>query len=364
MNEKSFQPEWMSAPGGTIADILTQQKLTVDEFAELMHYSQERVGKLLSGREAITTEVAKLLESKIGGSARFWMSREEQYRDDVGRLQSEGNGIAANVWLSELPVNDMIKLGWLTREASAESKVAACLQFFGVPNVSVWREKYRDVLSVVLFRTSPTFESQPGAVLAWLRYGEIKSMQVECKPWNAKRFASELLKIRKLTRAKDPDSFVSELRRICADCGVALVIARTPSGCRASGATRFISSKKAMILLSFRYLSDDQFWFTFFHEAGHLLLHNDKAIFIEDGSDVTLDEENEANNFAENLLVPHETRSELQKMPLTKHDIIRTAVKIGISRGIVVGQLQHMKRIRPSQFNWMKRRYNWNQINF
>ena len=117
-----------------------------------------------------------------------------------------------------------------------------------------------------------------------------------------------------------------------------------------------------MILLSFRYLSDDQFWFTFFHEAGHLLLHNNKALFLEDGSDVTRDEENEANVFAENILVPPAMRSELATMPLTKQDIMRAAVRLGVARGIVVGQLQHMKRIKPSQFNYLKRRYNWNQI--
>jgi hypothetical protein len=35
-----------------------------------------------------------------------------------------------------------------------------------------------------------------------------------------------------------------------------------------------ISPNKAMVILSFRYLSDDHFWFTFFHEIAHLLLHN------------------------------------------------------------------------------------------
>jgi plasmid maintenance system antidote protein VapI len=362
MDDKSFQPEWMSAPGATINDILKAKKLSVERFGELMAYSHRRVSRLLCGQEAITIEVAKHLESKIGGSAKFWMSREQQYRDDVGHLQSEGDATAASVWLSELPVRDMIKLGWLACDPSAESKVASCLKFFGVSNVKMWRERYRDVLSAVSFRTSPTFESQPGAVLAWLRYGQIRSMLIECKDWDRAKFKNSLPSIRRLTRAKEPSSFIHELRRICADCGVALVIARAPNGCRASGATRFIAPNKAMILLSFRYLSDDHFWFTFFHEAGHLVLHNDKALFLEDGSDVTIKEENEANHFAENILVPQEARSELSRMPLTKQNIMRAAVRLGIARGVVVGQLQHMKRINPSQFNYLKRRYNWDQI--
>ncbi len=256
----------------------------------------------------------------------------------------------------------MIKLGWVNSETTIEGKIAVCLRFFGVLDVNAWRAKYHDLLSAVSFRTSPTYPSEPGAVLAWLRYGEIKAEEIECKDWNAEKFSRELSTIRKLTRVKDPRSFVPELRKICADCGVAVVIARAPTGCRASGATRFISPKTALVLLSFRYLSDDQFWFTFYHEAGHLMLHSHKALFLEDGSDVTLREENEANRFAENILVPQDARSRLPKGPMTMTDIMRLAINLGISRGIVVGQLQHMKRIEAKKFNWMKRRYRWDQI--
>ena len=362
MNEKIFQPHWMSAPGATIADVLEQRKLSAEKFAELMGYSHERVRRLISGRTTITPEVAKLLEKKIGGSAEFWMSREDQYRDDVARLQSYGDHAAAKVWLSELPLKDMVRLGWIKSEASSEKQVEACLRFFDVPNVGAWRKKYGEMLTAVAFRTSPTFESRPGAVLAWLRYGEITSNQIDCGAWNAATFKSMLSTIRPLTRKKDPRQFVPELRRICASCGVAVVIARGPAGCRASGATRFISQEKAMILLSFRYLSDDQFWFTFFHEAGHLLLHSHKALFLEDESDVTSDEENEANQFAQDFLVPSASRTLLSKLPLKKWDIARFAREIGISGGIVVGQLQHIKRARPDQLNWLKRRYDWRQI--
>ena len=130
MDDKSFQPEWMSAPGATINDILKAKKLSVERFGELMAYSHRRVSRLLCGQEAITIEVAKHLESKIGGSAKFWMSREQQYRDDVGHLQSEGDATAASVWLSELPVRDMIKLGWLARKMHRLGRISCKVLIF------------------------------------------------------------------------------------------------------------------------------------------------------------------------------------------------------------------------------------------
>jgi HTH-type transcriptional regulator / antitoxin HigA len=362
MSDTNFEPDWMSAPGATISAMLERKRLTVKNFAELMGYSVESADKLLNGRAAITRNVAECLASKIGGSVQFWISREEQYRGDIARLQGSGNLVAARAWLSELPVRDMITFGWIESDGSIEGKIASCLRFFDVSDVSAWREKYKSTLSAVAFRTSLNFDSEPGSVISWLRHAQLRATAIQCKSWNPKLFRESLANIRELTRYKNPNLFVHRLRQICADSGVAVVIARAPVGCRASGATQFVTQNKAMILLSFRYLSDDQFWFTFFHEAGHLILHSKSALFLEDGSDVTSGEENEANNFSEQILIPPRARDELRKLPLTKHDIMKFGVKAGVSRGIIVGQLQHMKRLKPDQLNWMKLRYKWENI--
>jgi HTH-type transcriptional regulator/antitoxin HigA len=357
MTSNNFEPDWLSAPGGTILDIIEERGLSSKELAELLSYSVERTERLLAGKDAITRDVATLLAKHLGGSEKFWLSREKLYRDEVARLQSSGNMNAGRAWLDELPFKDMQKLGWIPRSTRAEETVASCLDFFGVSNVKEWRNNYSQFLSLVSFRTSPTHKSEPGSVIAWLRYGEMKAHDIRCKPWNAASFERSLIEMRRLTRIKDPSIFIPELRKLCAENGVALVIARGPSGCRASGATFFLDNKKAMILLSFRYLADDQFWFTFFHEAGHLLMHNNKAVFLEDGSDVSLKEEHEANLFAQNLLIPPEARAEFLSLRPTKTDVMKFAIKIGISRGIVVGQLQHQGRLERRQLNTLKRRY-------
>jgi HTH-type transcriptional regulator / antitoxin HigA len=358
MSDKTFEPDWLSAPGGTILDVMEEQGLSSKEVAGLLGYSLERTEKLITGKESITRDVAALLAERLGGSEKFWLSREKHYRNDVARLQSSGSLIAGKAWLDELPLKDMQKFGWISLHTRTEDNVAACLQYFRVNNVKEWRDKYSQFLSLVSFRTSPTFKSEPGSVISWLRYGEIKSEEIACHTWNPPSFERSLIHMRRLTRKKDPSIFVPELRKLCAENGVALVIARCPAGCRASGATRFLNDKKAMILLSFRYLADDQFWFTFFHEAGHLLLHSQKAVFLEDGSDVSLKEEHEANLFAQNILIPPEARAEFLSLRPNKDSVMKFAIKIGISRGIVVGQLQHQGRLEPDRLNFLKRRYS------
>jgi Zn-dependent peptidase ImmA (M78 family) len=138
-----------------------------------------------------------------------------------------------------------------------------------------------------------------------------------------------------------------------------VVILRAPTGCRASGATRFLSAEKALLLLSFRYLSDDHFWFTFFHEAAHLLLHDRQAVFLEGQDGSRAKEEDQANNFAAEMLVPKEFRDQMFNLPVNGFDVIRFAKLVGVSPGIVVGQLQFYGHFTHRQLNNLKRRFGW-----
>jgi Zn-dependent peptidase ImmA (M78 family) len=141
---------------------------------------------------------------------------------------------------------------------------------------------------------------------------------------------------------------------------VAVVVARAPKGCAASGATRFVDRKKKAILqLSFRHLTDDHFWFSFFHEAGHLILHGKDAFFV-DGKGLEVSErEREADQFAVNALIPRELREILDSSSWDHRSVIRAARKLGVSRGIVVGQLQHAGKIGFDKLNFLKTRFRW-----
>ncbi len=355
-----FQPDWASAPGDTIADILEERNLPPAEFARRMGHTLPQARDLLDGRQPISNDLARKLEQVLGASAAFWIDREAQYRQDLVRLRDKEDSKARVDWLQELPLKDMIGFGWIRPEStSPKAKEAACLEFFGVPDVSAWRDTYKGALEMAVFRTSASFKSHPGAVAAWLRQGEIEASSIACKPWDAEKFNDALGKIRPLTWKKSPSIFIPKLRELCAACGVAVVIVRAPTGCRASGATRFLSSNKALLLLSFRYLSDDHFWFTFFHEAGHLILHGKDALFLEGANMVTTKQEEEANRFAVDTLVPPEDKPALLDLPRDGRAVLKFARRIGISPGIVVGQLQHVGRLQPNQLNSLKRRFRW-----
>jgi HTH-type transcriptional regulator / antitoxin HigA len=128
-----------------------------------------------------------------------------------------------------------------------------------------------------------------------------------------------------------------------------------------SGASRLVAPDKAMVLLSFRHLSDDHFWFTLLHELGHLLLHGANA-FV-DADDTYLDKrEREANEFASSCIIPPARWEDFVDLQFDKDSVIRFGVSLGIAPGLIVGQLQHREAIPRNRLNFLKRRWTWANI--
>jgi HTH-type transcriptional regulator/antitoxin HigA len=359
---EAFEPDWAVPPGATIAKVLSTRSLSRESFAAALGESVEMVQRLLLGLELVNDNLADRLSKCLGSSQAFWVAREAQYRVDSERIRQREAALSREIWVKQFPAREMATLGWIGSFRSSTEAAEECLKLFGVPDVAAWQVRYGGAASAAAFRMSATAKTNPGAVTAWLRWAELVAGRTHCDHWAPEAFRERLQTAKRLTWQKDPTTFLPMLRRICAGAGVALVVARTPKGCSASGATRFLSPSKGMMVLSFRYRSDDQFWFTFFHEAAHLLLHGPNALFLEDEGETTSDEEREANAFAEATLVPPDHAGELLTLRLDKDSILRFARRVGVAPGLIVGQLQHRKRVAPDRLNWLKRRYNWDQI--
>ena len=184
---------------------------------------------------------------------------------------------------------------------------------------------------------------------------------MDCVPYSREEFRSRLEMLRSLTLEADPGKFVPLMQESCAEAGVAVVLAPAPRGCPASGATRWLSKDKALLMLSLRYKSNDHLWFSFFHEAGHILLHRKKLMFLEmNGNGRQVEKaEAQANKFAAGLLIPPRYHSELFEIPKSRAGVEAFARKVGVAPGIVVGRMQHEGILPYTHLNDLKVRYSW-----
>ncbi|MBK1725061.1 helix-turn-helix domain-containing protein [Thiocystis violacea] len=353
---QTFTPNWVSPPGDTIDDLLEERQWTQAELAERTGFTRKHVNDLIKGRIPISAETAARLDRVLGGSVEFWLTREAQYRAALERQESLKTLKQETPWLTELPVGWLVQQGWIRRVSSKAEKVEECLRYFGVASVRAWRERYETPL--VAFRAAESTQKKPGAIAAWLRQVEREADKLPCAPFDKAAFKQALPTLRALTAEPDPAVFVPKLQATCAACGVAVVFVPAPPGCAVHGATRWMSPEKAFLALTLRHKTNDLLWFTFFHEAAHLLKHGKKFMVIEGIDGLDPEHEHEADRFAADLLIPPSAVSVLKT--LRSHvEISQMADQLGIAPGILVGRMQKEGWLPWDHLNALKVRYAW-----
>jgi Zn-dependent peptidase ImmA (M78 family)/plasmid maintenance system antidote protein VapI len=323
-------------------------------FRESIGLHEAQASELLSGVMPITPLLARGLAQSVGSTADFWLERQKQYQLSLKALAAAEPQLEE--WAVSFPLKSMVASGWLAKPRSKADIPYELLDYFDVESVDEWRANYLKRLGMTQFRTSGSFQDDTSSTAAWIRYGELKAEAIQCKSWDQQGFRTSLTGLKQLTSEPNPRTFIPHLIAECAKHGVAVVVERCVTGCVASGATCMLNANKALLMLSGRFLSDDQFWFSFFHEAGHLILHGSKP-HVDALNFSTGQKEKEANEFAEAILIGPEQLSTLQSMPINKFSIVRLARRCNVSPGIIVGQLQYRNRISRKLFNKFKTRY-------
>lgn len=352
-----YLPSDVSPPGETLREVLEERGISQAELALRMGRPRKTISEIMTGKAALTHETALQLELVLGVPASFWDARERTYRahlaaiEETKRLEKEAG------WCDRFPLKRMEELAYIEPQETKAGRVRELLRFFGVVSADQWDELYADVS--VAFRTSARFAMDRYALGAWLRFGLRESQRIETAAYDPERFMSALVAARSLTR-EPPDRFVPALQEYCAAAGVVVLFVPELPRSRASGATRWVSSDKALIQLSLRYRTNDHLWFTFFHEAAHILLHGKRLIFIESSDAGGAEAEQQANAWAADWLIPPvEYAAFTAQQACSEAAVRRFAHRVGIAPGIVVGRLQHDGFITHSQLNHLKVRLAW-----
>jgi HTH-type transcriptional regulator/antitoxin HigA len=341
----AYTPDEVLPPGETLRETLDALDMSQAQLAARTGLSTKHVNQIIQGHAVLTHETAIALERATAVPARFWNTLEANYRDHLSR-EEERKSLAAHLdWLKRMPISALRKLGKITAQPGDKARtLQQALHFFGVAHVDAWEEVWANPTANYL--KSAAFKVDAGAMAAWLRLGELEAAKIPCAPFDRAKLKALLPKLRALTVLR-PAEFSTRMREMCASAGVAVVFVAEITGCRASGATRWLSPVKAVVQLSLRGKRNDKLWFAFFHEIGHVLYHGKRSVFIDvmdkgGGGTGSRDEEDEANRFAADLLIPGSHKAELMKLNVWNTAQIRDfANRLGIAPGIVAGRLQH-----------------------
>ncbi len=372
---REFLPDYAVPPGETVQEIIDSLNIAQNELAERTGRPKKTINEIIKGKAAITPETALQFERVLGVQASFWNALEQNYRAALARIAERERLDAQISWLKEIPVNNLVNAGWLKRRDDNVDQVSEVLSFYGVASADAWRDVWGEFRNGVAFRESRVFASDFGAVSAWLRKGELDARQIKTKPYDSGRFKNVLNEARRLTK-EGPEIFCDALTEVCASAGVAVAFVPELPKLRVCGATRWLGPDKALIQLTLRYKTDDHLWFTFFHEASHILLHGKRTVFVEEvgGSAQVIrgvgsakvrkveEEENEANHLAGELLIPSADYLQfVEEGDFGVHAIRQFAESLEIAPGIVLGRLQHDKYLpfKTTLNTSIKRKFRW-----
>ena len=353
--KNQFTPDYLVTPGEVLDEYLDDLGMTQAELASRTGLAKKTINEIIKGKSPITPETALKLERVLDRPAHFWNNLERQFQEDRVRLAEQQRLESHLEWLKRVPVGAMFKHGWIRKFSNKVEQLEEVLRFFGVVSPDQWQTVWAE--HQVAYRQTQRFETCAEAVSAWLRQGEIEARQISCAPYDAKRFRQILQDVRGLTK-EGPDSFVPKLVELCASAGVAVVFVPELPKTGVWGATRWLGDR-AVIQLSLRYKSNDHLWFTFFHEAGHILKHGRKEVFIENNG-LNGEKEEEANAFARDQLIkPINLKRLLRGGRPSLAAIKDFAIDTGIAPGIVVGRLQYDGFLPRDTGNKLKLFYRW-----
>ena len=351
----AFRPDYAVAPGATLLETIQSRGLSQAELAKRTGRPLKTINEIVKGKTAITPETALQLEHVLGVPASFWNKLERNYREALASIKETKTFESGAKWAKKFPVKELLKRKAISQSADDIGLVRATLRFFGVSSISAWKQIW--TVPTTAYRRSPAFAHSPEATAAWLRLGEIQAQKLRLPTFSKSSFKRALSTIRDLMNVA-PEDLKVRLIEECRKAGVALVfVPELPKTC-VHGAVRWIGDNP-IIQLSCRYKVEDIFWFTFFHEAGHVLLHGKRDVFLEDDSRQS-QKEKQADTFARNHLIPEvQWREFVAGSDFFEANIRAFADAVRIPAGIVVGRLQHEKRIDFAHFNYLKRRFDF-----
>ena len=298
LHTNQYTPDIFLHPATTLNEKLEEMGMSRKEFALRTGKPEKTIIAVLKEESSLTPEMAILFENVTKIPAGFWIKKQARYNEYIARKKNKKTLLEASKWVKKFPYNEMTKYNWVPPAKKIEEKSRNMLSFFGIASHRAWENLYEKSELKVAAYTSLKHIQNAHAISAWLRQGELQSKQINAPAFNNKKLKKNIPQMHKLM-IEQPDNFIEELQQLCIHAGVKLLFTPKLHKVPLSGSTRWINTTP-LIQLTEGFKNSDRFWFTFFHELGHIILHGKKYISIENVNFAAIDmvKEEEANQFA------------------------------------------------------------------
>ncbi len=351
-HDDGWSPDWATHPGEHLEEHIDAHGWTQAEFARLSGLNKKLVSEIISGKNPVTPETAIVLERVLGLKAYVWSGLQSNWDLFQARKAKSKVDPETRDWMKCFPLKELRASGVLPdAKDDDEQTLDGLLGFLGIGAPGAFDAK---VQNLCVHHRQSNGDVSKEHIFSWLMLGEQCAREMNLPPFNRDAFEGAVHVIRGMTNER-AEVFSPRMVELCGAAGVALVFVRPFSKTKLYGSARWLSEDRAIIQMSLRMKKNDHFWWTFFHECAHILLHKGKN-FADDAPGGNGEEfEKEANAWTEEILVGKGRFAEfVATSPTTKAEVCEFAESINLHPGIVVGMLQHVREIHFGAMNDLK----------
>lgn len=340
IKNKGYVSPFAIHPGETVKEALEYSGMTQADLSVRTQISEKTISLILSGQQPVTPETALKLERVLDLSYDLLIGMQAQYEADSFRIQEKERLQEEVKYLEKYACyNELAQLGFVAKTKDKLQKVEELLRFLNVNSLGSVENVYAPA-----YRRSVHANISNEALASWLHIGKIESQKREIPDFDKSVLLKNIKKMRSLTTSPAHE-FSNALVELCAEAGVALVFTPRLKNTCVNGAARWLTPNKALVQVSLYQKFADIFWFTLFHELGHILKHGKKESFVDLDKQELSEMEKEADIFAQQILVPPEREKDFQEMKkeLTTANVVPKvtafARSIDLDPGIIAGRV-------------------------
>ena len=319
-------------PGYYIKEIVEESGLTQEDFAKRLDTTPKNLSLLIRGEQSLSIDIAMKLSRMIGTSVSYWLNLQNAYDALIAEFKSKEELAQEKEIFSFLNYKyfrEHFNLPDLPRKI--DEQIVQVRNFLNVSTLTVFKK--RDM--AVSFRSATGELSEANIVKAniMVQLATNIALKTEAPKFNKVLFEEAVRYA--LTLTKDHNTFYPLIKEVFSKAGVILVILPNISGSKINGATKKVGNN-IMLMVNDRRLNSDTFWFTLFHEIGHIM-NGDYGISFDSESG---EQEEIADRYAEDMLIPCEQyRKFVEENKFNVQTIRLFAEEIDRDPGIILGRL-------------------------
>ncbi len=354
--------EIIKHPGKILLSEAKKSGMSQKEIAIRTGVSEKHISTIINGTKDISVSFARKLDLAFGAESGTWASYQEKYDQYMLRLEEE-NGITEEELFILKPMKNIIdyflKLGIMYNHCGNSEKVLQLRKILRVSNLlSIPQITYNAAYRAQVKKST---NIDVYILFAWQRLCEILTEKTELSiPFNKDKLIASIPKIKQLMFEDDPNIMIQKLKRIFFDCGIAFEVVHHFRGAPVQGFIKQTDNNKVILCLTIRGKQADKFWFSLFHEIGHLINGDLNTRFVDFDS-VKSDIEERADSFARNTLIPPDLYKKfiLSGEYQSLFSIKQFSKGIDIPHWITIGRLHNDEWLDWSYFAHEAPHYVW-----